>query len=380
MHEGRDKGIELIMSLHGLTFEQASKVVDRQNRIDQIRSEAEAFLGAKFPAAVSSKFIERFYEDAPKIAVWVEQWRLCLRDSSNDWRFMNLLDFTVHEDPSPKWFSVWVIQNPDIILHVTGSPAQVLAEFIRQVSEICEGAAPSQIKRLNAEVGDRVIALCTGDLAKSVSNLKCRVETVGGQAHEKAIGYESQSLREILQHESVVPSRVPKPGVVHDICLAHGLPFSVDKLEQAYQDLKSTMRDQFSSLVLYAGEALMQTLGQGQLSSPVVSSKELYDTLLGESRETLEASKRKVAMAFLDEHAAISNVDISAATYDANQVIDAGLEKLDFLIERVEERLLSGGAPSWEGQELDETLRAYYRYVKGAITDNREALVKLLSS
>jgi hypothetical protein len=112
----------------------------------------------------------------------------------------------------------------------------------------------------------------------------------------------------------------------------------------------------------------------------VVSSKELYDTLLGESRETLEASKRKVAMAFLEEQAATSNVDISAATYAANQVIDAGLEQLDFLIERVEERLPSGGAPSREGQEEDENLRAYYRYVKGAITDNREALVKLLSS
>jgi hypothetical protein len=294
---------------------------------------------------------------------------------------MNNLDFRVHEDPSPEWFLVGVSQyddnSPSAIVHVMGSPGQVLAKFVQQLSELSGGSDPAKIKFLDQE---EVIDPCTIALAKSVSNLQCRVETADGHAHEAAIGYESQSLGEVLQHESVVPSRVPAPGFVHDQCMAYDLPFSDDEFEQACQALKSTIHDRHLLLALNAGETLLQTLGEGQSSSPVVSPRQLYDTLLSESREKHEGSKRQVAMAFLEYSAAHNNVDTSAATYDADQFIDEALADLEELIEKVERRL-----PNWQqwqsdNRKMDEDSLVYYRYVKGAIADNREFLVRLNSN
>jgi hypothetical protein len=379
MHDKREEAIHFIMEIQGLTFEQASEFVDKQNRIDTIRAEAEKNLGEKLPAVFSSRFIEEFCEVAPQIGVYALQSHLSDKSSPEDWRFVNDLRCEVYKTQGSEWFSVNVHRlfdglRPCAIVRAIGSPGEALADFARATSDIFTGSHVAG----SAPLGEAEMRQCFAAIVKIINFTKCSVDTRGGQGVGVAPDGELQLLGRALQDEAVVPCWIPYSDAVHDLCLGSTITFPDDDFLKAYEPLKNGQQQRFVLLALHMTEFLLKFLEEGKSTRPVVSPRELFDSLQEQSKEMLEGSKRQVALAYLEslDH----DQEESTTPYSCHEVLERALENIEYLIRKIG---LRQAMPDDEVaalvRERDEASLIYLSYVKNAIEENTEFLIGLLA-
>lgn len=365
------------MQMEGLSSEEASMLLDRHGRVEQVRDEAETILNRKLPPVISSKFIEEFCLTAPKIGVRAIQYELNRQSTVDNWRFLTDLMLIPGED-TERWFSVEVMpvevsENEGVVsvLHTESSPAHALAAFVQTFSAELESAhAPGELRILPDSEMSRIIPC----IARAIDTLKYRATSLREFVQGAELATEGPTLRQILESPAVVPAYAPSDAVQRDILMGLDLDRANTSLLERFDSLKEAINQQLEVQIASACRALIGALGEAR-PLPQRQPLEIFRGLRDEQERNQPGAKLRVATAYVslvaeggmfgsDQKKSV-DVLLAAALQDVREHEAAARTRVGEMPEFLQEKALA---------QVE-----FYQYVRNAIENHLQTLASVFS-
>ncbi len=364
------------MDMGALSLEQASQLYDRQSRVDQVREDAEKILGKKLPPLFSSKFIEEFCGLVPEIGVFTIKFQLDTRSTLQNCTF--LTDLMVKRDGHPEsWFCVEVfgVENLDqgeplCELRSEGSPAETLASFVSQFSELLQSAdADGRLHQLS----DNELIDLVGWIKGKVDSFRYHGIGLAEPMDPLPLPTDGLKLSQILECPTIVPPDQPSDSLLNSMLVTTALEGKEVSYEKKFEFLKDLSKKQLEEYVSAKCQALIGALGEVR---PVGSQDPLF--MFRQFRHAQELNSAAVRLRIATAYVSLCKEEAELRDdQQANQLLQHAVRHATEKHKAAQKRASNG---SDFIKESAEAQAEYYKYVRDAIIDNQQVLEKLLSN